>query len=457
MMKSYHRLTLLIAVFASTVLATRIGSATSLWQVGAAKTVITPDEPMWMSGYASRDRPADGKSTELWAKALVLEDHTENRRLLITLDLIGLDRHLSQTICERIKERHGLERAAIALCMSHTHSGPVVGLNLRAMLYDLLDQHQKKLVDEYTQSLLNQIDSAVSEAIHDLRPSLVSWGSGKSTFAVNRRNNRENQVMQLRGTGDLAGPVDHDVPVLAVRRLDESLRAVVFGYACHGTVLSSFQWSGDYMGYAQIALEAVNPDCVAMFWAGCAGDQNPLPRRKISLARRYGLQLADAVQQVLAGKMELVTGNLKIHYQEITLPLGPLPSRQDLLRNLKSEDRYVTSRARLLLRYLDETGKLDQTYPYPISTWHFGDQVKMVILGGEVVVDYAIRLKSELGGIRTWVAGYSNDVMAYIPSRRVLREGGYEGATSMIYYGMPTTWSPEIEQLIVDEVHRQAK
>ncbi len=79
-----------------------------------------------------------------------------------------------------------------------------------------------------------------------------------------------------------------------------------------------------------------------------------------------------------------------------------------------------------------------------------------MFLGGEVVVDYALRLKHELTG-DVWVTGYANDVMSYIPSRRVLREGGYEGATSMVYYGLPTTWGPTIEEAIVREVHRQVK
>jgi hypothetical protein len=85
-----------------------------------------------------------------------------------------------------------------------------------------------------------------------------------------------------------------------------------------------------------------------------------------------------------------------------------------------------------------------------------GDGPRWVILGGEVVVDFSIRLKSELDPERTWVAGYANDVMAYIPSLRVLREGGYEGAGAMLYYGLPSAWNEEVEKSIVQEVHRQA-
>jgi hypothetical protein len=74
-----------------------------------------------------------------------------------------------------------------------------------------------------------------------------------------------------------------------------------------------------------------------------------------------------------------------------------------------------------------------------------------------VVVDYSLRLKKELGAERTWVAAYTNDVMAYIPSLRVLNEGGYEGGGAMVYYGLPTVWGPEVEETIVKGVHELAR
>ena len=96
----------------------------------------------------------------------------------------------------------------------------------------------------------------------------MQWGSGLSTFAVNRRENPSNKVSEWRDGGTLKGPVDHDVPVLSVRDPeDATLRAVLFGYACHATTLSGLQWCGDYPGYAQIAIEKEHPGCVALFWA----------------------------------------------------------------------------------------------------------------------------------------------------------------------------------------------
>lgn len=429
------------------------------WKTGAAKIAITPDEPIWMSGYGSRDKPAEGKLTDLWAKALVLEDGLGHRGLVLTLDLVGIDRTLSQAICASVMDKHDLAREQIAICCSHTHTGPVVGRNLAPLHYLRIDKDQQRSVDTWVETLQRKIGTVVDEAFGNLAPGSLSWGSGTASFAVNRRENRpESMVPQSRVDGTLKGPVDHDVPVLAARDAQGKLTAVLFGYACHATVLSLYQWSGDYPGFAQIELEQNHPDCVALFFAGCGADQNPLPRRTPTLARHYGKRLATAVDAVLlTTQMHPVTGVLKTVFKEIEAPLGPLPTRDEIERNSRSSNRFEVARAEMLLRQIDGGNPLSNTYPYPISVWAIGNEIQFVTLGGEVVVDFSIRLKDELAGKQTWVAGYANDVMAYIPSRRVLAEGGYEGGGSMVYYGLPAHWSPEIENDIIDEVHRQAE
>jgi neutral ceramidase len=446
-------------------LATCVGATAGLradepagWKAGRARTVITPEQSMWMAGYGARNRPSEGKLTELWAKALVLEDAGGHQAVLVTLDLIGTDRELMQAIGNRLEEQHGLRRDQVALCASHTHSGPALAGNLSPLHYLVVDPVQQERIRDYTARLQERVVELVGRALAERVPVDLSWGSGTATFAVNRRNNRpEDRVLQLRAEGQLQGPVDHDVPVLAVRDRQGALQAAVFGYACHATVLSSYQWSGDFPGYAQIELEKAHPGCQAMFWAGCGGDQNPLPRRSVELAEDYGRQLAQAVDQVLHGPMQTLSPKLVTRYREVDLPFAELPSAEQIEADSRSDDRFVAARARLLLEQTERDGALAATYPYPIQSWQLGDEIQFVILGGEVVVDYALRLKSELRGPRTWVAGYANDVMAYIASRRILAEGGYEGATAMVYYGLPTAWAPESEDLIVAEVHRQLK
>jgi hypothetical protein len=447
---------LILALFVFDIYAS-FSTAAEPWQAGVAKVVITPDKPMWLSGYSSRDKPAEGKIHDLWAKALALSDANGKRCVLVTMDLVGIPRELSAAVCDEIKKKHGLPREAVMLSVSHTHSGPVVGSNLRSMYF--LDAEQEKRVEEYTKSLQGKLVSVVGEALGRLKPARVEWGNGHATIAVNRRNNKEPDVLRLRELGQLKGPVDHDVPVLAVRDPDGHLKAVAFGYACHATVLPFYQWCGDYPGFTQLAVEKAHPEAVALFWAGCGGDQNPLPRRSVALAEEYGKRLAEAVEAVVAGPMTPLHGALAHAYAEIPLAFADLPSREQLVRDTTAKDKYVAERARLLLRRIEKEGSLSGTYPYPVQTWQLGggDGLTWVALGGEVVVDYSLRLKRELGRERIWVAGYTNDVMAYIPSLRVLKEGGYEGGGAMVYYGQPTTWSPRVEETIVAAVRKQVQ
>jgi neutral ceramidase len=430
------------------------GEKSAPWQAGAAKVNITPKQFMWMSGYASRNKPAEGKLNDLYAKALILQDPAGNTSVLVTLDLVGIQRTLSVNVCEKLSKQFGFPRENIIISTSHTHSGPVVRDNLQSMFK--LDEQQVKLINDYAIDLENNILAAVAAAKKNLEPAKLSWDIGKATFAVNRRTNKEADVPKLRDEGKLLGPVDHSVPVLAVRDTKGKLKAVAFGYACHATVLSGYEWSSDYPGFAQSELESAHPGAVALFWAGCGGDQNPLPRRSVALAKKYGAELATAVNDILNQPMKSIKGRFRAACDEIDLPFSELPTREVLVKDTLDKNKYVAIRAKMLLEELEKKGSLRGTYPYPVQTWQLGPDVTWVTLGGEVVVDYGLRLKKELGPT-TWVMGYANDVMAYIPSLRVLKEGGYEGGGAMVYYGLPTVWSPQVEERIIAAVHRQVK
>jgi len=427
------------------------------WKAGAAKASITPRSYMWMAGYAARTKPAEAKMTDLWAKALALEDGSGKPAVLVTLDLVGIDRGLSTGIRAELAKKYGLTNAQVAINCSHTHSGPVVARNLRPMHEYSLEPAQQELIHKYADILHDTVVELVGKALADLAPARLEWASGTTDFAVNRRNNKEAEVPMLREQGKIVGPSDHDVPVLAVKSPDGKLRAVAFGYACHATVLDGYAWSGDYPAYAQIEVQKAHPECIALFWAGCGADQNPIPRRKSELAEKYGAMLGTAVNDLLAKPLPPIEPKLTTSYAEIPLALAKLPTRDELVTQSGSTNKYEAMRARMLLDDIDAGRPLSPTYPYPVEFWRLGNDLTWCFLGGEVVVDYAIRLKAELAGTKTWMAGYTNDVMAYIPSRRVLTEGGYEGGGAMVYYGMPTIWSEQVEASIVDEIHRQAK
>ncbi len=422
------------------------------WQAGAAKVKITPQQSMWMAGYGSRTQPATGFLNDLWAKAVVLEDAAGTRVAIIGLDLVGISPDVADPVREQLAAKFNLPPTNVAFCCSHTHSGPAVGHNLRSLHYDLVDDQQKKLIDEYAVRLQQDIVDVVGQAVTALAPANLSYGSGTASFAANRRNNPEADVPRLRSEGKLVGPFDHEVPVLKITDAEGRLKSVLFGYACHATVLSDYDWSSDYPGFAQSGLEAKHPGCTAVFFAGCGADQNPLPRRQVELAKEYGAQLAAAVDKALAEPLSPIEGNLATGATFVELALQHVPSREEVERDAQSSDKYVSARAKWYLSLLDDGKPVPGTYRYPVQVWRLGDTLTLVTLGGEVVVDYALRLKHELGPA-TWVAGYTNDVMAYIPSRRVLNEGGYEGGGAMVYYSLPSPWAPSVEEDIVRAVH----
>jgi neutral ceramidase len=315
-----------------------------------------------------------------------------------------------------------------------------------------MDEANAQVVKEYAQKLPDLLVAAVAAAFKDLEPCRVEWGVGRAGFAANRRQRTPTSVtIGVNPTG----PVDHDVPVMRIARASGgATKAIVFGYACHNTTLSHQKICGDYAGYAQAALEGRMPGVTALFFAGCGADSNPSPRGTFELAEKHGTALADAVAAALAAPLTELGGPIRAAYEEISLAFTPPPSRADLEKQLADQNIYIQRRARRLLATLDKTGAISDRYSYPVQTWRFGDGLQLVALAGEVVVDYSLRLKQELGRERTWVMGYANDFCCYIPSLRVLREGGYEGGDSMVYFGIHGPWAPAVEEDIVTAVHR---
>ncbi len=372
------------------------------WRAGVASATITPTRPMPMAGYAGRKDPAEGTEQELFAKALAVEDAEGRRVVLVTMDLIGVIGRLRETVTERVQEQYDLPPDALLMNASHTHCGP---------------DYRRDDAQDYFDRLADVLVELVGQAIGRLEPASLSYGHARCAFAMNRRTPTESGY---RNHPNPDGPVDHAVPVLRVDDADGELRAVVFGYSCHNTTMGFLKWLGDYAGYAQEYFEHDHPGATAMFLNGCGADQNPYPRSQLEYAQRHGRSLATAVEAALE------VGQKTPRHQR---PLGGS------------------------LRWALETVELEYDQPdrapltYPVQVIRFGNDLAIVALGNEVVVDYSLRLKRELtqpDGPAIWVAGYSNLYGGYIPSRRVLLEGGYEASSP---------WKPTLEEVIVAKAH----
>jgi hypothetical protein len=419
------------------------------FKVGVARRVITPALPIWMSGYAARTKPADGVVHDLWAKALAIEDNRGRRAVIVTTDLIGLPHEVSQAVAVRVQKQFGLDRAQLLLNSSHTHSGPVVWPGIRVLFN--FNSEDARRAELYAQRLTEDLVAVAGEAIRDLAPAQISIAHGSADFAVNRREPTKEGV---RIGVNAQGPVDRDVPVLKVTTWDGKLRAVLFGYACHNTTLvgNFYQISGDYAGFAQLELEKLHPGATAMFLMLCGADQNPNPRGTLDLAMTHGKSMAAAVERLLAGNLRAVRPPLRAAYSEVSLEFAP-HERKTFEAEAQNTDPFRQRRARLMLKAYDG-GRPERSITYPVQGLRFGNDLTLLALGGEVVVDYALRIKREFPRENLIVAGYSNDVMGYIPSQRVLKEGGYEPGDTMIYYGHPGPLSESVEDTVIRAVRQ---
>lgn len=419
------------------------------WQAGVAKVDITPTQSVPLAGYGGATRMSQQVLHPIWIKALALKDDTGDVAVVVTSDLVGLSPKMVDRIAVQARTECHLPRERLILNYSHNHSCPITA-DVLWLYYDL-SPAEAQARDLYTERLYQQYLDVIKQAIANLAPAELTFEQGLAGVAVNRRRSRPNS----RGFG---GQTDHDVPVLAVRS-NSKLIGLLFGYSCHTTAMSGKSINGDYAGFAQLELEKEYPECIALFMQNCGGDANPLPRRTgsdseaaIELARMYGHILAEAVRQVVAAPMKTLDGPLIVRMGQTKLFFQPGPPLLELQHRLPRETGMQKRETQHLIDLYHTKGSLPDSVEYPIQCWSFGPQLTLIALTGETVVDYSLRFKEAYGWDSTWVAGYNNDLLSYVPSVRVLREGGYEGTTGIYEYGHRAPYTESVEQQIADLV-----
>ncbi len=416
-------------------------TAPQTYLVGAAVRDITPGYPIRLSGFGSRRTESEGVTVPIHARALAIGSDSEGPAVLLAVDTTGVSDALVSEIARRLLPL-GIRRERLAVTGTHTHTAPMISGVLPTLFGQPVPPEHQAHIDRYTKELTDHLEQVARAALADRQPARLSWSIGTVGFAKNRR------------TAD--GPTDHALPVLAARSADGKLRAVLTTYANHAVTLSHNFIGGDWPGFAAGAIEEKHPGVVALVSIGCGADQNPVSNvtgDKVDVARSQGAELAAEVERVLGGPLKPVTGPLTARLERIDLPLAPLPPR-DHWESLAVQPTAVGYHAKVQLAALDRGESLATKVDYPVEAWTFGDSLAMVFLAGEVVVDYSLRLKRELDASRLWITAYANDTPCYIPSERVLKEGGYEGAGAMTYYNKPARFDAGVEQRIVDAVLR---
>jgi hypothetical protein len=425
------------------------GEEPTTYQVGAAAVDVTPDHPIRLRGYSGRQTESDGVVQRLWAKALVINSPQRPAALLITLDNCLIPAYLRSELATRLQRRIGLHPDRFAITATHTHNGPILA-NMSETLYcHPLPKAHREHIERYTLKLIDKLEHVAVTAFENQQAARLFWSRGQVGFARNRRTK--------------GGPVDHELPVLVIKNLAGDVRAVYVSYACHCTTLSHNKVSGDWAGYAQAQIQRSYPGAIALVSAGCGGDANPRAgANQDETAAQHGQEISDEVSRLLQprlnGGLRPISGELDARFARVNLQLAKIPSRAQWEARAKQDsDRggTVGYHARIHLERLDRNEPIKTKVPLPVQTWTFADDLAIVFLGGEAVVDYAVRLKKELDHRRVWINAYANDVPCYIPSERVLREGGYEGGGAMTFHDWASPFLPGLEKQIVDEVHYQ--
>lgn len=414
------------------------------WSAGVASVKITPEKPVPLAGYAARTKPFEKVDLDIYAKALALQDAQGHRAVLITADLCTIPTDVAEPVRTKIAEKHQLQPAAVILNLSHTHSGPSVSLRPRSEG----PTTQPNPADaagtvEYTKWLQDRVAAVADDAFARLQPASLAWGTGIAHFAMNRREFTDRGV--ILGVNP-RGLVDRSVPVLRIDGPDGKPRAVLFGYACHGTTNPSnyLGVSPDYPGFARNVVEKHFPGVESLFIAGCGGDANPYPRVSLQDAPAHGAALGNEVVRVAEGKLTPVHGPLACALAVAQLPLET-PDRATL-QSIAQTSGQRKQDAQAMLAALDRGESLPKAHPAPVVAWQFGKDLTLVALPNEVVVEYLPLIERAIGPLRLWVAAYCHEVVGYIPSNQILSEGGYE--TRGLYTG--SGWfTPDVEGVLV--------
>lgn len=367
-------------------------------KAGFAQTVISPPLGTYLCGYPNTaERAATGVLLDLKAKALYLSDGKKNT-LIITADLIGLNRNLIRTIREEIIRAIEIEEDAILIACSHTHSGPIF-----SKMKDCAPD------PNYIFKLTTRLAEIAEKATIKLVPVKIGSGTGQVDLCHNRRVVKDGKAVNVWQDHEHAhqGIVDKTVYVLKVTDESDKTLAAIVNYACHPVVMGppNKKISSDYPGYLQQYLERVFPGCQAMFTNAGGGNANPYVciGDDDAEARKMGETLGREAEKVLNGIKTEAPADLS--YTRLHLDLEPQSNPSE---RLKARPEKTGGAIRTETQLIRIGGILIVTAP------------------GELLVEVALKLKEQSPIKPTFVFAYANDYIGYMPPDEIISQGGYE-------------------------------
>jgi hypothetical protein len=470
------------------------------FRAGAASLRLEPPLGLPMVGFVRQPWNANGYGLPLEAGALVLE-RGDTRVVLCGVDVVGIIHPQIEPLLARVAEATGAELPGILLNLSHTHLAPPGGI-ANGAVYGDVDEWLQGSIDSFAHVLHDKIVSVCRLAAERLEPAGVVWGQAEVDLAVNRRERTENGF----NGGSILGwnpdeLVDNQVTVLQARRPDESPLATLVGFGCH-PVTTGYDmdvYSADFPGPLRDVVRAVTGgECI--FFQGAGG--NVLPKFAFTdtedEARRMGTRLGIAALDAVAdrfsrpvtvvpeeeGSVTPITRYrrsfdsaeppaLAAVMETITVPLMPHPPLAEIEQQRREYDqaledaRATGDRGKIKLAYYQaswarrvEAQLRDGTAPTevrgPVHAVRIGDGV--IVTGpGETFTEYGIAVKERSPGAPTLYAGYTNEILGYLPTANEYQYGGYEAGYGYKSVGLPSLFDPSVEQIHVETGVRLAE
>ena len=432
------------------------------WSVGYAEADITPEpRQVQMSGFG-RQRYAEGALAPLLTQVVVFRDGEDNTGVLITADILDFDRVMVEAIRRAIKFKHGIPPENIMLAASHTHWGPAVRFR---MGYSLGAPNVW-----YMDFLENEILTCVGTALKNLSPAKIKYGwFDYRGIGCNRRLPVDGKITW----GPYReGSFDEHTPILRIGRGAGPEQLLIVGHACHPTSSGTIQkWSPDYPGAMRDCLAAKLPDTKAVFVQGCGGDakvvhEDPDSGKLVfsaspERAKAAGEKLAGAVLKHLeTGKMSPLGARLACSLKTGQISYGKRWSREEIERLAYPEPKrngqrhsWQTWTARQSLALPDNS----KSFRYDVQVWKLGEQLTVFGMEGEICSPWGPILREMAPTKQAMIIGYANGTGSYIPDKRIVYEGGYEGLTSQHAYFLPAPFTENIETEIKQIVKRALK
>ena len=472
----------------------------SEFRAGAASLPLEPPLGLPMVGFIRQPTNSGGYGLPLEVSALALE-RSGTRVVLCGVDIVGIIDPQIEPLIDRVAAATGADPAGILLNWSHTHLAPPGGV-ANGAVYGDVDDEVAASIEAFSRVIHDKIVSVCGMAVERLEPAGVVWGQAETELAVNRRERTEGGY----NGGSILGwnpdeLVDNQVTVLQARRPDESAICTLVGYGCHPvtTGYDMIIYSADFPGPMRDVVRSVSGgECV--FFQGGGG--NVLPKFAFTdtedearrMGTRLGLAALDAVADRFSRPVEVETeveGSVtpitryRRRYVDVgppalaavratvTIPLQALPPLEEIEKQRVEYDaaleeaRASGDRGRVKLAYYQaawarriEAQLREGTAPTkvdgPVHAVRIGDGV--IVTGpGETFSEYGIAVKERSPGAPTLYAGYTNEIIGYLPTANEYQYGGYEAGYGYKSVGLPSLFDPSVERICVEKGVRLAE